>query len=178
MSLMVCSEIGEINTYKTLPKCQLVRDVVTAVRTDTIVFPHVSSCLGVIFELPANPHGIQRIGVHLVVSSVEYGFGYNEAVNYYKQNRILRQYCMHSNAYCFSPVKDWEGPVKDMLKALNVNQYHFHRTDKGEVNAWVTQNTLSLTEWTTGSSKVAAQSEKPVGAANVINLNTVIWSAV
>ncbi len=176
MSKMVCSEIGEIDTYKALPNCSLVRDVVTAVRADTIVYPHVSSCIGVVFELPASPHGIDRVGVHMVVSSNEYGFGFDNAVNYYKENRILRQYCTNSSAYCFTPMDDWENPVVNMLRELRVSRYHFHVTAHGEVNAWVNQNNVSLTAWTKGSSVTAAQSLTPLGAATLINLNGIAWT--
>lgn len=177
MSKMVCSEIGEINTFKALPNCPLVRDVVTAVRTDTIVYPHVSSCIGLVFELPASPHGIDRVGAHLVAYSPEYkGEGFDGAVKHYQENRILQQYCVNSNAYCFTPISQWKDYVLSMLRELRVSQYHFHVTAEEEVNAWVNQNNLSLTAWTVGSSVTAAQSLTPVGAATVINLNGVAWT--
>ena len=176
MSKMVCSEIGEIDRYKLLPGCQLVRDVVTAVTGDTIVYPHVSSCIGLIFELPGAPHGIDRVGAHFVVSG-PYGFGFDKAVEYYGKNRILRQYCVNSNVYCFTPMAQWADPVVGMLRSLGVSQYYFHETDEDEVNAWVNQNYLRLTPYASNSN-AAAQSLTPLGSVTVKNLNGVAWIPV
>lgn len=144
-------------------------DMIHCKTEDTIVFPHIDSCMGVILRLQG---ALEIIGIHLGFEGT-FGFGYKPAVEYYiEKTRQIKQ-----NVKCgvfFDPTGAWKEEVKKQEWCTNLNMANNKYLGPDDIHScdvWVHDDTIWHRPWNSNlNSKVYPYDPIPVNQCTRISI--------